>query len=130
MVVDDILAAMNGYSKRGLRLVAMLVDMHIDIAQREATREQRRITKASVLVGIGVTLITTGFVLIQVLLVLLALSAGQNWLLVILGLIGFDLLVGGFLAAVGAKKLRGPYMPETVGQLSRTTAILTRDDAP
>lgn len=128
MVVRDLLDGFNVYGQRGLRLLARLVDMHLEVAQREATREQIRLQKAATVLAIGSTFLMTGFVLIQVLIVLLMLTREQDWLLTGLGLIGCDLVLGGLLIYFARRRLQAPFMPETRAQLTKTTAILTKDE--
>lgn len=129
MVVDDVIGVLNVYSQRSLRLVARMVDMHLEIAQQEAVREQQRIISAVTFLAIGATLTMTGFILLQVFLVLWLYAQQQNWLTVATGLTAFDLLGGGLLVAIAVSRLRGPYMPNTVSQLTQTTAILLKDDS-
>lgn len=128
MVVNDMLDVVGDYGKRSLRMVTRLVDMHLEMAQREAIQEQQRVIGAAIVLSIGATLMTTGFVLVQVFAVLFLYNRNQYWLEVCLGLIGFDLFVGGLLAFSGMRQLRGPYMPETMAQLTKTTSMLLNDE--
>lgn len=46
------------YLRRSLRAIAVLVDLHWDVAQQEAQGEQRRLVNGLVLLGLGVGLLT------------------------------------------------------------------------
>lgn len=128
MVVSDVVDVLGVYGKRSLRMVVRLADMHLEIAQREAAQEQQRITGAAIILSIGATLITTGFVLMQVFAMLWFYSQGRNWVEISLGMIGFDVVVGGLLVFAGVQRLRGAYMQETLSQLNKTLAMLTQDE--
>lgn len=128
MVVDELLDTLNGYGKRVLRLGAVMVDLHLNIAQREVMREQQRVVSGAMLLGLGSSFLMAFFILSQGVLVLWLYDTGRNWLLYAIALLGGNVLIGSLFAWLGLQSLKGPYMVETISQLSRTTAILTKND--
>jgi uncharacterized membrane protein YqjE len=128
VVVDDVIGTLGVYGQRSLQLVVRLVDLHLETAQRELVREQQRIIAASIVLSIGATLLMTGFVLLQAFLVLFLYSRQQHWLATAIGLISFDLLIGILLLILGIRQLRGPYMIETIAQLTKTTSMLLEEE--
>ncbi|PSB05370.1 hypothetical protein C7B61_12665 [filamentous cyanobacterium CCP1] len=127
MIVNDVVDTLEVYGRRSFRLVARLVDMHLETAQREAVREQQRIVAAAIVLSIGATLLMTGFVLLQAFFILFLYSRQQYWFETALGLLGFDGLIGAFLLFAGIQQLRGPYMAETIAQVTKTTSMLLDD---
>jgi hypothetical protein len=128
VAVDDVLDTLGVYGQRSLQLVARLVDLHLETAQREAAREQQRIVGAAIVLSIGATLVMTGFILLQAFLVLFLYSRQLFWLETAIGLVSFDGLVGVLLLVVGIRQLKGPYMVETIAQFSKTTAMLLEEE--
>jgi len=128
VVVDELLDTLNGYGKRVLRLGAVMVDLHLNIAQREVMREQQRVVSGAMLLGLGSSFLMAFLILSQGVLVLWLYDTGRNWLLYAIALLGGNVLIGSIFAWLGLQSLKGPYMVETISQLSRTTAILTKND--
>jgi uncharacterized membrane protein YqjE len=129
VVVSDLLDAIDIYLRRFWRVMAMLADMHMDIARQEASREQQRLVVGMAAIAIGAILVALGSVLLQAAGVLLIhFVFDLSWLASALTVAGLDLLFGAVCLVIGTRKLRGPYMRETRSRLARTTTALTRDD--
>ncbi len=128
MVVDDVLGTLGVYGQRSLQLVVRLVDLHLETAQREVAREQQRIIAAAIVLSIGATLLMTGFVLVQAFVVLFLYSRQQHWLATAIGLVSFDIVIGILLLFAGIRQLQGPYMTETIAQLTKTTSMLLEEE--
>ena len=128
MGVDDLVDVVNVYGKRSLRIVTRLVDMHLEIAQRELLREQQRIIHASILLALGATLLTSGVILIQALGMVWFYQSRLHWVRWCIGLIGSDVLVGSVLLGLALRSLQGPYMQETLAQITKTTLMLIQDE--
>lgn len=127
----------NGRRGRGLPLQAMsrvtglvgsVMDLHVRIALQEADREKRRLIGGAVLLGIGCTTLLLALISAQVALAIWAHGRlGWSWLSVSLALSGLNLLLSGLLLRLGGRLTRGPYLPETMAGLSKTTrAVLGR----
>ena len=129
MVVNDLLEAINAYLRRMFRLVAILLDMHREIALREAEREQQRLTVGFSVLAVGMAFFITGLALLQVAAIFLLHSLGLSWLLAIAVVSTMDILLGFLLISVGTRRLRGPYMIETRTRIVRTSNTLFRDES-
>lgn len=128
MGVSDLLEAINAYLRRMFRLVVVLVDLHRDIAIREATREQKRLTVGFSVLAVGMTFSIAGLVLLQVATIFILHSFGSSWLGSILIVAVADMVLGFLLIGAGSKRLQGPYMIETRTRIVRTGNTLFRDD--
>ncbi|WP_416671922.1 phage holin family protein [Egbenema bharatensis] len=126
--MDDVIGTLGTYGQRSLQLVVRLVDLHLETAQRELAREQQRIVAAAIVLSIGATLLMTGFVLLQAFIVLFLYSRQQYWLTTAIGLLSFDFLIGILFLILGTRQLRGPYMIETIAQLTKTTSMLLEEE--
>ncbi|MFQ4135024.1 phage holin family protein [Nodosilinea sp. PGN35] len=121
---DSTLDQIEGYFRRLLRLMTVLVDTHLDVAVQEANYESRRLISGFILLGIGIGLVTTAVVLGIVASVVFAQSLGLNWLQAIGAVAGVDLLLGLIFLSLGRLRLRGPLMIQTQARLSRSLALL------
>jgi uncharacterized membrane protein YqjE len=118
----------ESYFRRLLRLAAVLVDTHLDVAVQEANYESRRLISGFIMVGIGVGLLTTAIALGIVASVVFAQSLGLSWLEAIAAVAGGDLLLGLVFVTLGRLRLRGPLMTQTQARLSRSVALLKAKD--
>lgn len=114
----------EGYFRRLLGLMTVLVDTHLDVAVQEANYESRRLISGFVLLGIGIGLVTTAVVLGIVASVVFAQSLGLSWLQAIGAVAGVDLLLGLICLTLGRLRLSGPLMIQTQARLSRSLALL------
>ncbi len=130
MLGSDWLDRAGTYLRRSLRAIAVLVDVHWDVAQQEAQREQRRLVNGLVLLGIGVGLLTAAAVLVQVITVLGLRALGLPWLGACAVVAAGNGLVGSGIVAIASRQLRGPYMVQTQARLARTTNMLLQESLP
>ncbi|PZO44403.1 MAG: hypothetical protein DCF21_13400 [Leptolyngbya sp.] len=121
---DSAFDQVESYFRRLLRLAAVLVDTHLDVAVQEANYESRRLISGFIMVGIGVGLLTTAIALGIVASVVFAQSLGLSWLEAIAAVAGGDLLLGLVFVTLGRLRLRGPLMTQTQARLSRSVALL------
>lgn len=121
---DSAFDQVESYFRRLLRLAAVLVDTHLDVAVQEANYESRRLISGFIMVGIGVGLLTTAIALGIVASVVFAQSLGLSWLEAIAAVSGGDLLLGLVFVTLGRLRLRGPLMTQTQARLSRSVALL------
>jgi len=128
IAASSLFSQLDRYVRRIFRLLAVLVEMHLDIAQQEAAREQQRLATGLAFLVAGAGLLAMGFGMLQVAAVWLCHVWGLSWLASISIVGGADLLVGLVLLNAGSNKLRGAYMVETRDRIARTTVALTRDD--
>jgi len=106
-------------------LVSSVMDLHVRIALQEADREKRRLIGAAVLlVGGLVTLLLSLIAAELALLLWFRLDLGWPWIQASLVLAGINLLLTGLFLRVGGQMSRGPYLPETMAGLTKTTKAL------
>ena len=106
-------------------LVSSVMDLHVRIALQEADRAKRRlIGGALLLVGGLVTLLLSLIAAELALLLWFRLDLGWPWIQASLVLAGVNLLLTGLFLRVGGQMSRGPYLPETMAGLTKTTKAL------
>jgi uncharacterized membrane protein YqjE len=107
-------------------LMSSVMDLHVKIALQEADREKRRLVGAGVFLGMGITFATFAGVAAQLALVLwLHQTFAWSWLTCALAVAGVDLALAGLFLRIGGGMLKGPFLPETLSGLGRTTRALT-----
>ena len=106
-------------------LLASLLDVHMRMALQEVGRERRRLIGGMLLLGMGLALLATSFLLASGAL-LAWLVRGLGWGLVpaLLALGVLDLLLAGIVLRVGGVLLRGPYLVKTRAGLSKATRLI------
>ena len=104
------------------------MDLHVRIALQEVDREKRRLISGGVFLAMGGTLMLLALVAAEAALLVWVLEA-WDWSLLqaLLGLAVLNLVVAGISLRVGGMLAKGPYLPQTLEGLSRTTrAVLGR----
>ncbi|WP_025782333.1 phage holin family protein [Candidatus Synechococcus spongiarum] len=106
-------------------LLASLLDVHMRMALQEASRERRRLIGGVLLLGMGLGLLTTSFLLASGAL-LIWLVRGLGWGLVpaLLAMGALDLFLAGIVLRVGGVLLRGPYLVKTRAGLAKATRLI------
>ena len=106
-------------------LLASLLDVHLRMALQEVGRERRRLIGAMVLLGMGLGLLATSFLLASGAL-LAWLVRGLGWDLVpaLLAMGVLDLALAGILLRVAGVLLRGPYLVKTRAGLTKATRLI------
>ena len=103
-------------------IATSVMDLHVKIALQEVDREKRRLISGGIFLAIGSTLLLIVLICIHVIFYLL-LENYNNWnpeynlLLIIL----IDLLLAGLSLKLGGKLAKGPYLPQTLEGLGKTT---------
>jgi uncharacterized membrane protein YqjE len=106
-------------------LVTSVMDLHVRIALQEADREKRRLIGGAVLLMGGLAMLLLALISAELALVLwLHLGLGWGWIQAVLALAGLNLLLTGLLLRVGGQMTKGPYLPETMAGLGKTTRAL------
>ncbi len=103
-------------------IASSVMDLHVRIALQEVDREKRRLISGGIFLTIGAVLLL--IVLINIhLLSYFALDKFNNWSIEynLLIIISVDLLLAGFSLKLGGKLAKGPYLPQTLEGLGKTT---------
>lgn len=106
-------------------LVTSVMDLHVRIALKEADREKRRLIVAVMLLGAGLTCVLFALVAAQLALVFwLVQVKGWSWIASALALAALNLVLSGVMLRIGGQLSKGPYLPETMAGLTKTTRAL------
>tara|TARA_Y100001968_G_scaffold169637_1_gene155328 strand:- start:1378 stop:1764 length:387 start_codon:yes stop_codon:yes gene_type:complete len=111
-----------GAAARVTALASSVMDLHVRIALQEMDREKRRLISGVIFLALGGVLMLFALLICEILLslwMLNQLSWSIEWTLLAIGLInitlaGISFRLGGYLA-------KGPYLPETIEGISKTT---------
>ena len=111
-----------GAAGRVTALAASVMDLHVRIALQEMDREKRRLISGGVFLAMGGVLMLFALLAIEIILVVwmqAAFSWTIEWILLVVALI--DLALAGISLRIGGHLAKGPYLPETLEGLSKTT---------
>ena len=117
-----------GAAARVTALAGSVMDLHVRIALQEVDREKRRLISGGVFLAMGGTLMVLALVAIEILLVLWV-QETWGWSLIksLLWLTVLDLVLAGLSLRIGGQLAKGPYLPQTLEGLSKTTrAVMGR----
>ena len=103
-------------------IASSVMDLHVRIALQEVDREKRRLISGGIFIVIGGILLLLVLICIHI-ISYLTLSKFNNWnteynLLLI---IFIDLFLAGLSLKLGGKLAKGPYLPQTLEGLGKTT---------
>ena len=106
-------------------LLASLLDVHMRMALQEVSQERRRLIGSVLLLGMGLGLLATSFLLASGAL-LIWLVGSLDWGLIpaLLALGVLDLVLAGIVLRVSGVLLRGPYLVKTREGLSKATRLI------
>ena len=117
-----------GAAARVTALAGSVMDLHVRIALQEVDREKRRLISGGVFLAMGGFLMLLALLAIEIALVFWMNAAfGWNWINSLILIASFDVLLAGASLRIGGQLAKGPYLPETLEVLVRTTkAVLGR----
>mgnify|MGYP001497322870 FL=1 len=115
----------KNFSKTASRISAIassVMDLHVRIALQEVDREKRRLISGGIFIAIGGILLLLVLICIHI-ISYLALNKFNNWspeynLILI---IFVDLFLAGLSLKLGGQLAKGPYLPQTLEGLGKTT---------
>ena len=106
-------------------LVTSVMDLHVRIALKEVDREKRRLIVGALLLGAGMVALLIAVLAAELALVLwLVLVQGWGWIQALLAWAAANLVLSGLLLRLGGQLTKGPYLPETMAGLTKTTRAL------
>ena len=103
-------------------IASSVMDLHVRIALQEVDREKRRLISGGIFIAIGGLLLLLVLISIHI-IAYLTLSKFNNWnteynlLLIIV----IDLFLAGLSLKLGGQLAKGPYLPQTLEGLGKTT---------
>ena len=103
-------------------IASSVMDLHVRIALQEVDREKRRLISGGIFLAIGMTLLLLTLICFHIIFYL-SLKNYTNWnteynLLII---IFIDLFLAGLSLKLGGRLAKGPYLPQTLEGLGKTT---------
>ena len=112
----------NNTASRLSAIASSIMDLHVRIALQEVDREKRRLISGTIFLAIGAVLLLIVLMIIH-LIGYLILENMNDWkieynLLIILLV---DLFLAGLSLKLGGKLAKGPYLPQTIEGLGKTT---------
>ena len=111
-----------GTASRLSAIASSVMDLHVRIALQEVDREKRRLISGGIFITIGAILLLIVLIAIHLISYLFldkfnSLEPQYNLLLIIL----IDLFLAGISLKLGGKLVKGPYLPQTLEGLGKTT---------
>lgn len=115
----------KNFSKTASRISAIassVMDLHVRIALQEVDREKRRLISGGIFIAIGGILLLLVLICIHI-ISYLALNKFNNWSLEynLILIIFVDLFLAGLSLKLGGQLAKGPYLPQTLEGLGKTT---------
>ncbi len=103
-------------------IASSVMDLHVRIALQEVDREKRRLISGGVFIAMGGILLILVLICIHIIFYL-TLSKLNNWATEynLLLIIFVDLFLAGLSLKLGGKLAKGPYLPQTLEGLGKTT---------
>ena len=103
-------------------IASSVMDLHVRIALQEVDREKRRLISGGIFLAMGGILLLVVLICIHI-ISFLTLSKFNDWgteynLILI---IAVDLFLAGLSIKLGGKLAKGPYLPQTLEGLGKTT---------
>ena len=103
-------------------IATSVMDLHVKIALQEVDREKRRLISGGIFIAIGGILLFLVLIFIHI-ISYLTLIKFNNWATEynLLLIIFVDLFLAGLSLKLGGKLSKGPYLPQTLEGLGKTT---------
>ena len=109
-------------ASRIFAIASSVMDLHVKIALQEVDREKRRIISGGIFIAMGGILLLLVLIYIHIIF-FLTLNKFNNWTTEynLLLIIVVDLFLAGLSLKLGGKLAKGPYLPQTLEGLGKTT---------
>ena len=103
-------------------IASSVMDLHVRIALQEVDREKRRLISGGIFIAIGGILLFLVLICIHI-ISFLTLGKFNNWSIEynLLLIIFIDLFLAGLCLKLGGQLAKGPYLPQTLEGLGKTT---------
>ncbi len=103
-------------------IASSVMDLHVRIALQEVDREKRRIISGGIFIAIGFILLLMILISLHIIFYTLLdkfndLNIEYNLLIIMF----IDMILAGFSLKLGGKLAKGPYLPQTLEGLGKTT---------
>ena len=107
-------------------LMGSVMDLHVRLALQEVSKEKRRVIGGGLFLAMGAGLASMACLALQLALILwIRERYGLSWLHTALVVTALNAVLATICLRVGGQLLKGPYLPETVAGITRTTRVFT-----
>ena len=111
-----------GAAARVTALASSVMDLHVRIALQEMDKEKRRLISGGVFLAIGGVLMLFALLALEITLLLWIHNVlGWDFIFILLVIALFNITLAGLSLRIGGKLAKGPYLPETLEGISKTT---------
>ena len=103
-------------------IASSVMDLHVRIALQEVDREKRRLISGGIFLAIGGILLLLVLIFVHIISYLI-ISKFNSWGIEynLLLIIFIDLFLAGISLKLGGKLAKGPYLPQTLEEIGKTT---------
>ena len=111
-----------GAAARVTALASSVMDLHVRIALQEMDREKRRLISGGIFLAMGGILMLFALLAVEIFVIIwmqTKMGLGLNLSLIVIALT--NIVIAGISLRIGGKLAKGPYLPETLEGLSKTT---------
>jgi len=109
------------------RVATGLLDVHVEIAKREASRDRKRLAGAAASIAIGTAMLLMVVLLLEGAAVIATHDRARlDWPLAFLAVAGANAVLGSIVLYVASRRFKAPVMPETRSLVRKTFAALTQ----
>ena len=103
-------------------LASSVMDLHVRIALQEMDREKRRLISGGIFLATGGILMLFALLTCEILLgIWLQNQLDLNVVIVLLVITTINIILAGASLRIGGHLAKGPYLPETLDGISKTT---------
>lgn len=107
-------------------LMGSVMDLHVRLALQEVSKEKRRLIGGGLFLAMGAGLASMACLALQLALILWIRERFElSWLRTALVVTALNAVLATICLRVGGQLLKGPYLPETIAGLTRTTRVFT-----
>ena len=107
-------------------LMGSVMDLHVRLALQEVSKEKRRVIGGGLFLAMGAGLASMACLALQLALILwIRERYGLSWLQTALVVTALNAVLATIFLRVGGQLLKGPYLPETIAGITRTTRVFT-----
>lgn len=107
-------------------LMGSVMDLHVRLALQEVSKEKRRVIGGGLFLAMGAGLASMACLALQLALILwIRERYGLSWLQTALVVTALNAVLATICLRVGGQLLKGPYLPETIAGITRTTRVFT-----
>ena len=117
-----------GAAARVTALASSVMDLHVRIALQEMDREKRRLISGGIFLAMGGSLMLIALLAFEVFTILwMQNSFGWGLQTALLSIAFLNIALAGISLRLGGHLAKGPYLPETLEGISKTTrAVMGR----